>query len=38
MICKHIDENIFNWAWGNFLHTVKWLQVFIFNTNNFIYY
>ena len=34
----HFADNVPKWAWAYFLHTLKWLQVFLSNTNNSIYY
>ena len=34
----NIFDNIFKQAEANFLHTVKWFQVFLSNMNNSIYY
>ena len=35
MICKHFEDNIFKWARVHFLlHTVKWFQVFLYNSHN----
>ena len=38
MICQHFVDNILITSQGLFiLHTIKWFQVFLSNTNYFIY-
>ena len=40
MICKHFLDNIFNKSepiFFSFARNVKWFQVFLSNTNDFIY-
>ena len=33
-LSTHFIDNILKWAWGLFLHTVKWFQVFLYNSHN----